>query len=339
MARRYNFGSGTRRSFVALMSVVGVLVATFACTPSTGAGSSSPDAKAVPPARIDVPFVPYVYVTMQRPTLADMADAIGNKNFVLAFVLAGEGRCDPFWGGSVPAGDPRVISEVTALKARGGSVVVATGGASGDYLESTCDTPEELAAAYAKALDAVSSNHLDVDVEKDVPVELLNQALAKVQQDRGTTITYTLPIDKHGLGQRSQAVLRSAANLHVVAKINVMAMNFKFDGEWVNAMIKAVETAVENVKSIWPDKSTEAIYRTLGVTAMIGRNDLGMTTTPDNARDLLAFARSRAMGSVGFWSITRDNGGCSGRKEVASNCSGIEQSPYEFSKIFGGHDS
>ena len=83
----------------------------------------------------------------------------------------------------------------TLFRAAGGSVTIATGGAEGTYLENACGSAADLAAAYTKILDATGTNLLDIDIEHDVQIDKVIDALGQVQRARGTDITLTLPVD------------------------------------------------------------------------------------------------------------------------------------------------
>lgn len=75
------------------------------------------------------------------------------------------------------------------------------GGALGPYLEHLCGTAAELAEAYKIVLDTVGTNHLDVDVEAPVNLDIMNQALRMVQQERpNTTVSFTLMIQGEDYG-------------------------------------------------------------------------------------------------------------------------------------------
>ncbi|MQA84246.1 MAG: glycosyl hydrolase [Streptosporangiales bacterium] len=281
-------------------------------------------------------FAPYLDITQGKPTLAEVARTTGQRSFTLAFVIATGNRCTPSWGGVFPLNDQRILQEVRSLRALGGDVAVSSGGADGPYLERVCGSAGSLAAAYGKALDAVGSNQLDVDIESDVPVERLNRAVAGLQRDGGTAVRYTVRVTDSEAGIEPVAVeaLRSAADHGVDVTVNPMVMNFPFTADWGEAMVGAARATHRQMKSVWPDRSDAELYRMLGVTAMIGRNDSGMTTTLRNARTLLRFVRSRHLGYVGFWSVGRDNGDCPRTRRATDGCSGIAQSRYEFTRLF-----
>ncbi|MEK8169327.1 hypothetical protein NKH77_04545 [Streptomyces sp. M19] len=130
---------------------------------------------------------------------------------------------------------PARQDDVAALKALGGDVVVATGGAVGPYLEHSCSTAAALKGAYEKVLDAVGSNHLDVDVEAPIPQDMVNDALAQLQAERGTSVSYTLRVQgqDYGVDPYSLQVLQSAKDKGVEVDVNPMLMNFGYSGDWV----------------------------------------------------------------------------------------------------------
>ncbi|GGO87966.1 chitinase [Wenjunlia tyrosinilytica] len=281
---------------------------------------------------------PYIDITMSKPSLVQAARATGQKKYVLAFALGSSGGCDPKWGGTVAIDDARIKNDVAALKALGGDVVVATGGAIGPYLEHTCSSATALKNAYKKVLDTVGSNHLDVDVEASIPQDMVNRALAQLQAERGTSVSYTLRVQgqDYGLDPYSLQVLQSAKARGVQVTVNPMLMNFGYSGNWGDAMVSAARATVGQLRTVWTGKSDAQLYRMLGVTPMIGRNDSGMTTTQADARKVLSFAKANHIASIGLWSAGRDNGGCPGGG-VSPTCSGISQSNWEFTNILKGY--
>ena len=278
---------------------------------------------------------PYIDITMSTPSLVSVANATGQKNFNLAFALGGSLGCDPQWGGTIAINDSRIVNDVNALRAMGGSVTVATGGAQGPYLESVCGSVDSLYNAYIKVLDTVGSNSLDVDVEATIPTTTVNQALLRLQQNRGTKISYTMRIQgqDYGMDPFSVSILQDAASRGLNVVVNPMLMDFGFSGSWGSAMVSAANATLGQMKTIWPSKSDAQIKALLGLTPMIGRNDTGQITDQAAARQLLTFAQQNHVASIGFWSAGRDNGGCAGGG-VSPTCSSISQSLYEFTNIF-----
>ncbi len=298
-------------------------------TPSTTTTSD------VPPTPGSARVAPYVDITMPSPSLVDVAVATGQKHFTLAFALGSSAGCVPAWGGTVALNDSRIISDVQALKARGGSVIVATGGAMGPYLEHVCSTADSLYNAYVAVLDAVGSNSIDVDVEATIPTAVVNTALKRLQDTRGTTVSYTMRIQgqDYGMDPFSVSVLQDAAARGVIVLVNPMLMNFGYTGNWGDAMVAASNATLGQMRAIWPSKSDAQLKALLGLTPMIGRNDTGMTTTQADARKVLDYARANHVGRVAFWSAGRDNGSCPGGG-VSPTCSGISQANWEFTNLF-----
>ena len=317
-------------------------------TPSFRAGtssapSSSPSASATPaasPSKIaESPQVaPYVDIVSGTADIAAIHKATGQSDFVVAFVLAnGAGDCTPTWDGRVALGNKTVQASLQKIDALGGDVVVATGGATGTYLESVCSA-SQLATAYAEALDAAGSNHLDVDIERQVDAATVTAALARLQKARQTAITVTLPVGDGdaGLTSPALALLRGIEKAGLTVTVNAMTMNFGADGDWGTAMAAAAEAVHDDLAGVWTGLSDKQVYGMLGVTPMIGVNDTGPVTTVSDARTLLGYAERKGLAFVRFWSVNRDNGDCD-EGSLSSTCSGVEQSDYAFTKLFAGY--
>jgi len=304
-------------------------------SPTTTTPPSTTTTTTPPPTGGSARVSPYIDITMSTPSLVSVANATGQKNFTLAFALGSSLGCDPQWGGTVPLLDSRIINDVNALRSLGGGVTVASGGALGPYLENVCGSVDALYNAYVKTLDAVGSNSLDVDVEASIPTAMVNQALLRLQQQRGTHISYTMRIQgqDYGMDPFSVSILQDAAARGLNVVVNPMLMDFGYSGSWGDALVSAANEVLGQMKTIWPAKSDAEIKGLLGLTPMIGRNDTGSVTDQAAARQLLAYAQANHVASIGFWSAGRDNGGCPGGGAVAT-CSGIAQSLYEFTNIF-----
>jgi hypothetical protein len=284
-----------------------------------------------------VGFAPYVDISVKRPDLAQVAAATGVKHVALAFALAGPNGCEPTWGGTLAVDDPQLLAEVAAFRKAGGDVTVATGGAVGSYIENACGTPAELAGAYGKLLDTMGTNRLDVDIEAPVDADRIAEALSQVQLSRGTAITLTLPIDLAGLPAPALDLVRKVAARGVQMTVNGMDMNFRTGGDWGQAMVDAAQATLDQLRLVYPDGSEASQNRTLGLTVMIGRNDVGVITTIADATKVLEFARSRGVGHLGIWSLARDSGKCPKRVKAAPDCSGVAQEDLEFTKLYAGY--
>jgi len=286
---------------------------------------------------------PYIDITMSTPTLAQVAQATGQKFFTLAFALGSSAGCVPSWGGTIPLNDSRIAGEIADLRALGGDVAVSFGGALGPYLSSVCGTVASQAAAYEQVIDAYNIKHIDFDVEASIPIDTMNKAIAQVQRDRpGTVVSYTLEVvgDTFGIVDSiGTAVLTNAvANGVNVGIVNPMTMDYSPSAgvEWGQSVINAAQATEAQMATIWPSKTSAQLYAMLGVTPMIGRNDTGPIFTIADAQNLVAWAQTKHVGLLAFWSVGRDNGGCPGGG-VSATCSSISQSTFQFTGIFGGY--
>ncbi len=309
---------------------IGVPIAVLATLIAAGCAAAAPVAPSAPATR----FAPYVDVITSGGQLAAMADATGVKDAVLSFATSAGGRCEPAWGGVRPITDPAVRQATSDFAARGGTITVATGGARGPYLENSCDTADELAAAYGAVLDATGAERLDVDIEAKVPDDTVVTALRRLQDQRGTDVSLTLPVadQDEGLDDDAMELVRLADEAGVRFTVNAMVMNFEPRGDWGRAMVDAVDATGTHLHEVWPAASDREIAARMGVTFMIGRNDQGMLTTIEDARTVAADAGAKGIADVGLWAVGRDNGGCPGRAAAAFDCSGIAQAPFAFTE-------
>jgi chitinase len=313
--------------FVGLALVVGLSACSTTVSGSPAvAGSSSGAAR---PA-----FAPYVDISVKRPDLVAVSKQTGLKHVTLAFALAGNGSCEPAWGGTQPL--DALKGEIDAFKAVGGTVSAATGGAVGNYLENACGSAADLAGAYEKLLDATGTNFLDVDIEAPVRNDVVVDALSQVQRKRGTDITLTLAVDLGGLPAPTLDLVQRAAAANVAVTVNAMDMNFRTGGNWGQAMVDAAQATLDQLRKVYPNASEAVQNRTLAITIMIGRNDIGVITQPDDAQKVIDFAKTRGVGRLGFWALARDNGSCAKKVKAQPNCSGIAQKDYQFTQQFMG---
>ncbi|ODM94045.1 putative bifunctional chitinase/lysozyme [Orchesella cincta] len=290
----------------------------------------------------NVRFAPYYDTFLDnRKNLADIARTTGQLNYHLAFALGGHQGCKPMWGGTFEIDDETILNPIKEVKAMGGEMIIATGGALGPYLEHLCTTVDDLATAYKTALDAVGTNHLDVDVETTVNFDLMNQALAKVQQERpDVTVSFTLMIQGEDYGLTPalgvDLLVNAKRNGVRVDIVNAMTMEFpKQSPDFGDAVINAAIMVLAQMKEIWPEKSDAELKQMIGVTPMIGRNFNGNVFEVTHARKLVDWANTNRIGLLAFWSIERDNGGCPG--SVSPYCSGASsQTDYEFTQVFKG---
>jgi chitinase len=232
----------------------------------------------------------------------------------------------------MPMNDPALAADIAAVRGAGGAVTVATGGAVGSYLENNCGTAADLARAYRTALSATGADRLEVDVEAEVPVDLVAEALTSVRRQLGVDLTITaVVIDaEKGVTESTVSLLKALAARGTDVTVNAMLMNFPAGENWRDSLIGAADSVAGQVSQVWPDGGRAGAYRRLGITLMAGRNDTGVITTVADARAIRDYANAHRIGFLGFWSLARDNGDCPGQPDAIAGCSGISQDRYAF---------
>jgi hypothetical protein len=313
-------------------------------TPTSGPPPTSPTPSSSPGGggSGSTPAVaPYVDMgAWPTPSLTDMATAGNLKNFTLAFVNSAGCRASWF-----NAYDPRAAwskDQIDAVRARGGDVKISFGGASGIELAQACTTPAAVEAEYQAVVDAYGLKYIDLDIEgaavaDPTTIARRSQALKLLQTARpNLKISLTLPVLPEGLTSDGINVVRSARDAGVnLDLVNVMAMDYqRSSGDYGNFAVQAAQSTFAQLKTLYPSKTDAQVWRMVGVTPMIGKNDDGGTYDQNDARQLVAFAKTNHLGMLSYWEETRDRNACTGALYM---CTNIPQQPYEFSRIFAGY--
>ncbi|NLV09798.1 lysozyme [Halomicrobium mukohataei] len=318
-----------------------------------GSGDSDGDT-GTPGAIPENVFAPFVDVALDdQQALTDAVSNAGTKYFTLAFVNSAGG--EPAW-----AGDSNLIvgesgerldmqGQIADLRAdHDGEVIVSFGGLSGTYLAEAVTSASTLKEKYATVVDRLDAQFIDFDEEqhiRDNPevIERRNEALALLQAEYPElSISYTLPVMPSGLPEQSSNdvlfVLEDAAQRGVeLDAVNLMTMNygsaFELNGETV---VDAAESVHGQLADIYPDRSATERWNTIGLTPMIGQNDVDSNVFyPADAQTVLDFAQEKNLRWLSFWELVRDNGEGSALYESSQ----IDQEPYEFSSIFDAFTS
>lgn len=222
---------------------------------------------------------------------------------------------------------------IKALQDAGGDVMVSLGGAAGTSLAQWGAahgmTAQQLANAYAGVIDTYGITHLDFDIEgaavaEPASITLHSQALKLLQQAKpAVQIWYTLPVLPTGLTADGLNVVDSALKAGVtLAGVNVMAMDFgdsaaPVSGAGAKTMgayaIQSGESTYAQLSKLYTDYGRTFSYSQLGITPMLGVNDvLTEVFTVADAQALEDYARSKGVGMLALWSVTRDTPGALG---------------------------
>jgi chitinase len=278
------------------------------------------------------PVAPYAY-TDTGTNLANYASSSGQKDFTIAFVLAGNG-CQASWNGdntvsADPASPDSVEQEINSLRDAGGDVSISFGGADGTYLDQNCSTASTLAQQYENVIAGTGTRQVDFDIEQGYGdqgrEQRVAQAVAMMQQHQTSigqpvAVTYTLGVGTDGLptGSGSQyEVAQYAVNAGVdLAAVNIMTMDYGSSGTEMGTAAEQAATGTE--KQLETLLGVGNAWSRLGITPMIGPNDTpGETFTLSDAADVESFAQSKGVGYLSFWEMANDNSGYTGEADWA----------------------
>ena len=292
-------------------------------------------------------YAPFVYLEETATSIQDANEQVGLQYFTLAFITTGTGNV-PAWFGSIPASQGYFMDQVSAIRAAGGDILVSFGGYGGTELALSITNVYELAAAYQSVIDVYNLRWIDFDIEASAlsdaaSIDRRNKAIAILRQSNANLrVSYTLPVVPTGLNSDALALIDNViANNLQIDIYNVMAMDYGDtyapapDGQMGNYATMAASSLQNQLQDKYPTKSDEDLWRMVGVTPMLGQNDVHSERFYlSDATQLVNFAQSRALSWLGAWSLNRDNGTCPGSTSAGWNCSGLSQSNYAFSALF-----
>jgi hypothetical protein len=312
---------------------------TVTATTQAGGGTGHPPGIAAP--FVDLGAFP-------TPNLTQIAQNTGLRAFSLGFIVNGTQTCQATWFNAFTMSQGFESVDIASLRGIGGDVKPSFGGASGTELAQSCTSVAALTAQYQSVIDAYNLTQIDFDIEgaavaDPASVDRRSQAMAALQatarsRGRALAITLTLPVLPSGLTADGLNVVRSALNRGVaVSTVNVMAMDFG-DVEAPNPSGRMGMFAIQSARSthdqlapLLTGKTDAQVWNTVGVTPMLGQNDLRSEVfTQTDMRQLLTFAQQQHLGELSFWDVTRDGNACTGS---LSRCTNITQTPFEFSRI------
>jgi chitinase len=269
--------------------------------PAAAAGSALPAHFAAP------------YLQIDSSDAGDMAAdeaATGLKYYTLAFLIPQSG-CTPEWeddGSGVGA----FASQISAIQAAGGNVIISFGGESGGELAQTCTNVSQLTAAYQNVVNTYGVTRLDFDIEGSVLADtaatsLRDQALAALQaEDPSVQVDFTLAVSPQGLptGTGSEyALLQDAQAKGVkVSAVNIMTMDFGAGSNDLADAESAAEGTASQLAGLY-GISTSAAYAMMGLTPIAGTNDDGTYFSTSNAQSLESFAAANGVQELSFWEV------------------------------------
>jgi chitinase len=291
------------------------------------------------------------YVDMAMPVDADLvsiSQASGIENFTLAFVLASPDGIGWQGAGTIGedglANDNTILEQVQGIQANGGNVTISFGGAAGQEAALAASDATVLQAQYQSVIDRYHVTSIDFDIEgpalaDQASLALRDQTLVGLEAaNPGLQVSFTLPVLPTGLDANGLGVLQAAERDGVrIDLVNIMAMDY---GASVDNGGHMGLNAVNAARATEQQLAELGLDARIGITPMIGVNDIASEVfTQADAQAILDFAMSDPqVGLLSMWSVARDNGSAAGARFASPDSSGIAQSPFEFSAIFGQFD-
>ena len=283
---------------------------------------------------------PYLYMGWGNPpSPTTVMNATGIKWFTMAFILS-SGGCNPAWDGSRPLQGSADASAISAIRAAGGDIVPSIGGWSGNKLGPNCSTPEALAGAYQTVINAYGLKAIDIDIENTDEFEsevvqdrILNALKIVKQNNAGLQTILTFGTSTTGPNYWGNRLIERSAALG--ANIDIFTlMPFDFGSANIyNDTVGASEGLKTKLKATFGWTDAQA-YAHQGISGMNGLSDQQELTSTATWQNITNWAKSKSLGRLAFWSVNRDRG-CAGGG-VVSNCSGIAQPDWEFTRITAG---
>jgi chitinase len=284
---------------------------------------------------------PYVYPGWGNPPAAStVVAATGIKAFTMAFINSG-GGCNPAWDSESGLTGGAHGSYIAAARAAGADVVPSLGGWSGNKLGPNCATATDLAGAYQKVINAFSFKAIDIDIENTDEFEnnavqdKILSALAIVKKNNPsvkTIVTFgTTPNGPNANGVRLvQQAKALGSNIDIFTQ---MPFDFGGGSDMYTATVNASEGLKNQLKTTFGYTDAQA-YSHMGISGMNGLSDQQETTSTDTWTRIRDYAKGKGFARFTFWAVNRDRG-CAGGG-VVSDCSGIAQADWAFTKISAG---
>ncbi|GAA3007972.1 ricin-type beta-trefoil lectin domain protein [Streptosporangium longisporum] len=287
-----------------------------------------------------MPGAPYLYMGWgSPPSPAAVMSATGVKSFTMAFILS-SGGCTPAWDGNRPLTGGADAQAISQIKAAGGSVQISFGGWSGNKLGPNCATPAAFAGAVQQVINAVGPAVVDFDIENSDEFEnytvqdrILNGLKIVKQNNPGVKIAVTFGTTTTGPNTHGLRLINQARALAVPID-NYTIMPFDFGSSNIYTDTVNASEGLKNALKAANGWSDAQAYARMGISGMNGLSDQQELTTVAAWTQIRDWARSKGLTRFAYWSVNRDRP-CPGGG-VTSNCSGIAQAEWDFTRVTAG---
>jgi hypothetical protein len=341
----------------ALLPVLAVLV--LAAAAAVGLGHAGPANASTAGASTATPLPAHVFAPYFEAYNGDdpvtLSSESGATYLTFAFLqTASAGSCTAYWNGdtSEPIASSTFGADIAAIQAAGGNVIPSFGGytadSTGTDIADSCTSVSAIAQAYENVITTYNVPRIDLDIEQNsltdtAGINRRNEAVAQVEawaaaQGRSIQFSYTMPSTTTGMDSADEAVIQNAiADGATVSVVNLMTFDYYIGTQ--QEMATDTETAADGLhsqlQSLYPADSSAQLWSMVGITEMPGIDDYGPdeTFTQSDATTIADWAQSTGIGTLSFWALQRDNGGCPGTAG-SDTCSGISQPTWYFSNAF-----
>ncbi|MEN3358217.1 MAG: hypothetical protein V7637_2199 [Mycobacteriales bacterium] len=328
-------------------TVVGFDAAGNESSPSGVVTGSTQAGPPPPPPGGSLASAPYLMpLENDPPDINTVMSATGVKTFTLAFILA-NGGCSPMWsGGSPVASDTQMAAKISQIRAAGGDVMPSVGGFAGQKLGEACTDATSLANAYEQVIDRYSLHAIDFDIESTefentAAQDRITQAV-KIIKDRAAAagrtlrVYVTVPVGQSGLTFfGSQLVQAAVRNNAPVDGWTIMPFDLGGGSTGMGQLsVNIAEQLHAQLKTFYPGRTDDQIYRMSGISSMNGRTDVGEFIRQADFQTMLSYAQAHHLARFTFWSVNRDRQ-CTPAEpgNTSGTCSSVTQQPWEFTRL------
>ncbi|MET7612667.1 carbohydrate binding domain-containing protein [Streptomyces seoulensis] len=284
---------------------------------------------------------PYLYEGWgDPPNPATVMNATGVKWFTMAFVLD-SGGCTPSWDGSRPLTGGADQTAINQIRSAGGDIVPSFGGWQGSKLGANCSSASALAGAIQKVIDAYSLKSIDMDIENTdefeneaVQAKILTALKTVKANNPGLKTIVTFGTTTTGPTYYGNRLIEQAKSIGAdIDVFTIMPFDFGGGSDMYGNTVNAAEGLKAKLKSTfgWDDATA---YSHIGISGMNGLSDQQENTTPEIWTKIRDWSNSHHIARLAYWAVNRDRP-CAGGG-VVSNCSGINQSTWQFTSITAG---
>ncbi|HRI05923.1 MAG TPA: glycosyl hydrolase family 18 [Candidatus Dojkabacteria bacterium] len=308
--------------------------------------------------KVDPWFASYVDVTATPQFDFEQLGNTAGKNVVLSFIVASsDDSCTPTWGNAYTLNEADEALDlnrrIARLRQLGGDVAVSFGGLLNNELSLNCLDQDKLVLAYESVINKYGIEMIDLDLEGESlsnqeAVTRLAKAISFIQskmrqRDGALGVWLTLPVIPQGLteeGTRAIAImLKEGVDL---AGVNIMVMNYGDSKNTYESLVLATKSAMQETHrqlgilyvQDGTSLSSESLWGKIGITPMIGQNDLrDEVFNISDAVVLNEYAAGIGVMRVSMWSANRDvqcGDNYVNLSVVSDSCSGVKQNRFEF---------